>query len=68
MAEQQSTLDDITEIEDLLIQADSVCSLILYREPSGLSEQTKIDLRELVTKLRVRSDRVTRARRLAGGS
>lgn len=37
----------------LLIEADSLTSLILYRESSGLTAQTKRDLDALVTKLRV---------------
>lgn len=36
----------------LIAEADSLCSLILHRESSGLSEQTKRDLESLVVRLR----------------
>jgi len=43
----------LSEIIDLLTKADSLCSLIYYREASGLSDQTKKELNVLCTELRV---------------
>lgn len=46
--------------EDLLIQCDSLLSLIRHREPSGLSEQTIRDLDDLLHPLRKRTDEIMR--------
>lgn len=45
---------------DLLHTADGLCSLILHRESSGLSEQTRRDLASLTTRLRYVTDRLAR--------
>ena len=37
---------------ELLISADTLCSLVLYRETRGLSNETRTELSLLVTKLR----------------
>lgn len=50
-------LNEIEELKELVVSADSLCSLILYRESSGLSEQTKRDLDKLVGDLRRVTDR-----------
>lgn len=41
------------ELDDLLVRADSLCSLILYREGRGLSQQTLLELQALCNDLRV---------------
>jgi hypothetical protein len=41
---------------ELLIEADSICSLILHRESSNLTERTYEDLANLCTKLRKAND------------
>jgi hypothetical protein len=50
------------EIRDDYPEADSICSLIYYREPLGLSEQTKYDLKSLIDKLRPVTDAINRSR------
>lgn len=52
---------------DLLYRADSICSLILYRERRGLSEQSVIDLKHVVDELRDITEGIDRAARSAGG-
>lgn len=49
------TMADSTR--DLLVAADSLCSLILFREKRGLSEQTERELHELVGRLRAATER-----------
>ena len=50
-----------TELDDeLLMAADSMLSLIFYREANGLSEQTRREMPELLTRLRTRTDRAVR--------
>lgn len=48
----------LSDIVDLLTRADSLCSLIYYRESSGLSDQTKQELNILCTDLRVASEKL----------
>jgi len=43
---------------DLLIECDSLLSLILHRERMGLSEQTIRDLNALLARLRPRTDSI----------
>lgn len=50
---------------ELLIAADSLLSLIRYRESRGLDEQTVRDLDELLPKLRRRTDELVREQRSA---
>lgn len=50
-------------VSGLLNDADSLCSLILYRESRGLSEQTKRELTALVGRLRVASTANARSER-----
>jgi hypothetical protein len=50
---------------DLLIRCDSLLSLIRYRESTGLSEQTKRDLADLLPPLRRRTDEIIAERRTA---
>jgi len=47
----------------LLIQCDSLLSLIFYREKRGLSEQTMLDVRELLPALRRETDTITARRK-----
>lgn len=49
--------------EDLLIKADSLLSLIRYREASGLSTQTLQDIDALMRILRQRTDDIVTQRR-----
>lgn len=49
--------------DDLLIQCDSLLSLIRHRESLGLTEQTVRDLDELLRPLRMRTDEIVAARR-----
>jgi len=44
------------DIRALLVRADSICSLIYYRERTGLSAQTQEDLKALCRDLRVATD------------
>jgi hypothetical protein len=48
--------------EQLLIEADSILSLIRYRERGGLSQQTVRDVDDLLSKLRPRTDEIARHR------
>jgi hypothetical protein len=49
---------------NLLIECDSILSLIRYREKGGLSEQTLADLdHDLLSRLRARTDALIRERR-----
>jgi hypothetical protein len=48
---------------ELLMQCDSLLSLIRYRESAGLSEQTVRDLDALLPPLRARTDEINRERR-----
>lgn len=43
---------EVDRLRRLVVEADSICSLILYRESRGLSEQTRSDLDHVVTDLR----------------
>lgn len=49
--------------EDMLIQCDSLLSLIRHREARGLTEQTIRDLDELLRPLRARTDEIIQTRR-----
>jgi hypothetical protein len=42
----------LSEITDLLVRADSICSLIYYREGTALSDRTRQELNELCADLR----------------
>ncbi len=50
--ERDEALAEVARLRHLIVQADSICSLIFYREKRGLGKQTLIDLDRLVTSLR----------------
>lgn len=54
---------DENDKDALLIEADSLCSLIYHRERHRLDDRTVRDLDVLVRKLRPVTDRITRERR-----
>lgn len=51
--------------DDLLVECDSLLSLIRYRESSGLSEQTIRDIDKLLGPLRRQTDQINDQRREA---
>lgn len=53
--------------DDLLIEADSLLSLIRYRESRGLSRDTIRDLDDILTRLRPRTDEIIKERRVSEG-
>jgi hypothetical protein len=52
-----------TAIDDLLFEADGLCSLIYHRERRALSPQTQEDLKQLCDKLRSVTKAIERDRR-----
>src|ERR1044072_2922878 len=54
--------------EELLVQCDSLLSLIRYREPRGISEQTARDIDKLLGMLRKRTDEIAQNTRETNSS
>jgi hypothetical protein len=52
--------------DDMLIHADSLLSLIYYRESTGLTERTRSDVGEFLPELRTRTNQIIKARREGG--
>lgn len=53
----------MTEDEDLLLQCDSILSLILHRNPSQISELNRQDIETLLPRLRKRTDEISKRNR-----